>query len=386
MVDIETIIIGAGIHGTCIAHLLNKSNIEVSLIDTHGCFLVEWKKNTSVLGMSHLRSPYAHNIANNHIELLQHSLKRGEQIGDRPSLEAFNSHCKKLVEGLENIFPGRVHEITRNGCTSGWKVNYTNNHSKKTMTTKNVVLAIGSSGNLNIPEWALDMQNSNLPVYHIFSPEFSLENLPQETENVLVIGGGISAGQLALKLSGNYNVTIQTRKEFEQRNFDASRGYLGPTYLTPFRKLPYEERRKVIVDARRGGTIPKYVMNSLRKRIDNCNIQHIITDKTPFSENDKLILENQEYDAIILATGYSKSRPGGKLVDKLVKSNKIMVTRDGDLVVEKGKVYSETGEVIQGLYVTGALAQIYYGPFSGNIWGAQRAGEDILEDINGNYT
>ncbi|MDJ0819244.1 MAG: FAD/NAD(P)-binding protein, partial [Desulfobacterales bacterium] len=60
------LIIGGGIHGTFMAnllvHQLGVRRDDLRVVDPHDMLLAAWSRNTDNCGMSHLRSPAAHNI------------------------------------------------------------------------------------------------------------------------------------------------------------------------------------------------------------------------------------------------------------------------------------------------------------------------------------
>ena len=77
----------------------------------------------------------------------------------------------------------------------------------------------------------------------------------------LVVGGGISAVQTALRLAKeNQTVQLVTRHPLRKHQFDSDPGWLGPKFMCGFeRERDLVRRRAIISDARhRGGTPWQY--------------------------------------------------------------------------------------------------------------------------------
>ena len=85
-------------------------------------------------------------------------------------------------------------------------------------------------------------------------------------ETVAVVGGGISAGQVALRLQDEGNIVhLISRHEMKEHQFDSDPGWLGPKYMTGFLKeKDLNKRRKIISKARHRGSVPPDVNHSLR--------------------------------------------------------------------------------------------------------------------------
>lgn len=88
-----------------------------------------------------------------------------------------------------------------------------------------IVLALGQSHQLNLPEWCLkDCSHTS----HIFSDSFSWD-LTKQAKSIAIIGGGISAIQAALYAhSQNIEVHLISRHALRRHQFDSDPGWLGP--------------------------------------------------------------------------------------------------------------------------------------------------------------
>ena len=86
-------------------------------------------------------------------------------------------------------------------------------------------------------------------------------------ETVVVVGGGISAGQVALRLLGDgHQVHLVSRHAFREHQFDSDPGWLGPKYMAAFEREPdVARRRQIISEARHKGSVPPDVLSGLKR-------------------------------------------------------------------------------------------------------------------------
>ena len=241
---------------------------------------------------------------------------------------------------------------------------------------KNVVLAMGASEQPFWPKWA---KNGGDRVHHIFDPKFL--GLPTKRESIAVVGGGISAGQVALRLQKQGNeVHLVSRHEIREHQFDSEPGWLGPRYMNGFSKeKDLNNRRKMITHARHRGSLPPAVNNSLQQAIisdqitrHECGISDLklVTDGICLEMNDGSTLQVEH---ILLATGFATNRPGGKFVDQLIETASLPCSECGYPIVDETLCWHP------GIYVSGPLAELELGPSSRNISGARRAAKRIVK-------
>jgi len=74
-------------------------------------------------------------------------------------------------------------------------------------------------------------------IHHLFEPKF--DGWPSEQpETVAVIGGGITTGQVALRLAQEgHRVHLIARHALRQHHFDSDPGWLGPKHMTKFSRV-----------------------------------------------------------------------------------------------------------------------------------------------------
>ncbi|KAB2333304.1 FAD-dependent oxidoreductase [Cytobacillus depressus] len=387
----EWVIIGGGIQGVTLAVYLLKTGKEkvdtLAIIDRNHEPLANWKRNTKMISMPYLRSPSVH-----HLDVDPFSLqsfckkgyyhKRTAFYGPykRPSLEMFNDHCEHLVNDLsikETWVQGDVQGALK--TNEGWKVHLKNGRE---IQSKKLVLAIGIGEQLNIPDWAIDLDSQSLGrIYHIFDetmPEFDAMKTP-----ITIVGGGITSIHLALRLSELYpsQVTLLKRHPFRIHDFDSDPGWLGPKRQNAYRnESSFVKRREDILNARHRGSIPHDLYIKLINRVKSeslaviegevarCEVKN--SDVQLFDYDGKIIAKT---GTVLLATGYLSSLPGGEWIKPMIETMELPCAECGYPIVTKALQWGPD------LYVTGALAELEMGPIARNISGARQAAERIVK-------
>ncbi|MEO1480745.1 MAG: FAD/NAD(P)-binding protein [Myxococcota bacterium] len=351
--SIEWLIIGAGLHGAHLAiRLLERGIPSVRVVDPAG-FFETWRTRTSRLAMSHLRSPSVHNIGVRPMDLENFAGRRRGRfrgIYARPRLDLFNDHCDHLVKtyGLERLLI--QDRVTRLDLQSGRAKAQL--ESGSTVSAEKVVLALGS------PEPARPDRLKHHP--HVFDDDWQP---PNPRGSATVVGGGISAVQLALSLSeSGIDVELVSRHRIREANFDSDPCWLGPTCMDSFSRVEsMRSRRALIRKARNRGTVPPDIKRALsrakqQKRVRLRTSQHLDGLTGP----------------VLLATGFATGRPGGELVEDLVQRQGLPVAPCGFPIL------SPTLRWDDRLWVCGALAELELGPVARNIAGARRAADRIV--------
>ena len=382
---LDWLIIGGGIHGVHIAaRLLKEAHVpptKLRIVDPGLRLLARWRACTETTGMTNLRSPSVH-----HLDIDPWALQRyaGRQKAkkrrffappySRPDLTLFNAHCDQLINecGLDER-----HVQTRAiGCSVTGDAVAVSLANGQILSSANVVLAIGASEQPAWPEW---VPNSKYRVQHVFDPDF--EGWSTSSENVIVIGGGISAGQVALRLSDQgHHVHLVSRHGFCLHQFDSDPGWLGPKFMSNFsQERDVDRRRALITKARHRGSVPPDVHLGLERAVQGkgFNIYESEVDSVVDRDNgvtmqltNGVVIEAQQ---ILLATGFSAQRPGGDFVDNLVRSQSLACAQCGYPIVDDALRWHPR------IYVSGPLAELELGPVSRNIAGARRAGDRLVK-------
>ena len=380
---VDWLIIGGGIHGVHVAaRLIGEAQVDpssVRILDPGSELLWRWRRCTATTGMSHLRSPGVH-----HLDLEPFSLvhfagpRRNRPRGllklpyDRPSLALFNDHCDRVIErfGLRDLHL-RGHATLCDADDHGVGVTMC---TGERLEAKRVVLALGAGDQPHRPSWApLDPR-----VRHIFGHDFQWPE--DDGEPCVVVGGGISAAQVALRAAGETREThLVVRGPIRVHKFDSDPGWLGPKLFPEFRSLRHpDDRRGVIQRARNRGSVTPEVHRDLKQavasgslRIHEAEVHRVETASQGLAV---LLSDEQSLRAghLFLATGFDSRRPGGKLIDELVDSAGLPCASCGYPVVDPLLRWHPR------IHVTGPLAELELGPIARNIAGARRAGDRLV--------
>lgn len=386
---LEWIIIGGGVQGVTLAlHLLKSKKVTIdklAIIDRNAEPLVNWKQNTKKISMPFLRSPFVHHLDEDPYSLQTYVKKHAYTKQTvfygpykRPSLSLFNEHCDFLVKEMslkDAWVKGDVSKVMKS--RDGWQVELKDGQK---VLSKKVVIAIGVGEQLNIPSWASPLIKQSQNIFHIFNK--TLLNTEQLERDIAIVGGGITAAHLAIKLSQLFpkHVTLLMRHPFRVHDFDSDPGWLGPKKQNAYQKLDsYLHRRNEITTARNKGSVPREIymkLKALEKR-ESLSIKDIEISQGE-RENNKLLLLDKDNELIVkagtvlLATGFLLALPGREWIEPMVNSYKLPTSECGYPIVNHDLQWDKD------LYVTGALAELEIGPIARNISGARQAAERII--------
>lgn len=381
----DWVIVGGGIHGVHVAlRLIAEAGVErerLCLVDPAERLLARWRECTEVTGMAYLRSPIVHHLGPGELTLERFVQGLADQPPglfaepyDRPYLGLFNSHSEHLIQSFgleERHVQGRVER-----CSVGDEGVLLELSGGQRLASRRVVLALGASEEPHWPAWA---PRGDARVQHVFTPGF--DGWPTDgAERVAVVGGGITAAQVAIRLAADgHGVRLVSRHPIREHQFDAEPGWFGPKYMTGFRRTrDYGERRAQISTARHTGSIPPDVHQALCYREDRGEVDRVeagIEELTCGSDGVRVQLSTGaelEVERVLLATGFTRTRPGGRLVDDLRDSASLRCAPCGYPIVDRALRWHPR------VHVTGPLAELELGPVARNIAGASRAADRIV--------
>lgn len=384
----DWLVIGGGIHGCTISTYLIKHGIvrneKLCIIDPHSEPMARWKRNTERIGMPYLRSPFVH-----HIDVHPFSLQQFGKISEvhnqfygvykRPSLPLFNEHSDQIISDTnikKSWYKGIVVNVQRG--KAGWEIT---TEKGNVIQSKNMVIAISVNEQLLIPDWAKELaSHSPNRVHHIFDDK--LMDLKEMKPPIAIIGGGITAAHLAIRMSKEFpgEVTLIKRHPFRIHDFDSDPGWLGLKRQGPYRKVKdYSIRREQIKEARLKGSVPKDVLHKVR-RLESEEKLHVVDGEVNSFAMEQGYLTlgvgamSFQVQHVILATGFSPTRPG-KWVEQLIQEESLRCAHCGYPIVNKHLQWCPH------LYVMGPLAELEIGPIARNISGARQAAERIVASL-----
>lgn len=384
--------IGGGVQGTFVSHVLSVrlgvSRDDIRVLDPHVNPLARWQQTTDACGMRFLRSPAAHHVGIRTNELLDWTRAncpdwRREYLQPylRPSLACWNAHAKSVIDEhrLEEMrIRGSALDIHRSDDGS-----FHVQTSVESIHSKRIVLATGNSQPLHYPALPVDSDLAGERIRHLFDPAFRRSDI-QAGENVVIVGSGVSAAQLAIRLAGEQGCRIQVLTDgMPQLSwFDSDPGWNGPRLLSRLAAIADpEERQRMVSEARIRGSFPGDTAASLLE----CTILGKMTMLTGRLEsvcqagNCVHLRFNDEHlttDRLVFATGFSTAVPAAPLVGQLSARLGLPVSSCGWPVVNQ---YCEWAA---GVLVCGALAQLELGPVSRNISGIRSFARRLVERYN----
>lgn len=394
MSNFEYVVIGGGIHGTHIANkVVNDLGLdasELAVFDPEGYGEV-FDQRTSDSGTEYLRSPEVHHVAENPFNLKAYAegRNRDEELVSngsnplRPSTELFMDHLDYVVKS-NNLEESLIEDYVTDLRQDDTLIVET---EEDTYAAENAVLAIGN-GRLNYPDFAQELPES-APVSHVFDSGFRSEDAQRYDGETVVVGGSITAGQLSGLLSRKCEggVTMMSRSPIELELVEAEPEWINWSHIEDeLHDLETEERHQRIQEESYDGTMPEYVWNDLKDCLDEGNLR-IWHDEVSELEYDGKTLDLEtgkgreiEDAQVVLATGF-ESIYEHPFVGEAAENLNLARTENIEMPVlndENLRWKKEDGRDSR-LQVSGKLAEGTVGPFAGNIAGARRAAERIVE-------
>jgi thioredoxin reductase len=384
---IEWLIIGGGLQGTYLSNLLvhgaNMDRDQVRVLDPYATPLANWQRLTHNCGMHYLRSPSTHNIDLGILSLYRFARSsEGEPFAkflppyNRPSLALFQQHCQKVLRDRQlNLLriQGRALAVKKRQSKVAIE---TENGS---LSTRHLILAIGLNEQPLWPDWAGHLQGQDLPIQHVFDPQYSRDQLG-EVPRIVIVGGGLTGVQTALAISREKKseLILLTKHPLWVNNLDFDPCWIGPKCLRGFHQTPMADRRPLVEAARYKGSITQEVHIQLQQAIDAGRIRVQVAHIFRVREHRSGLLISTsdgeiQADHILLATGFESRRPGGTLIDQMIEEFDLKCASCGYPVIGPDLRWHEQ------IFLTGPLAELQLGPATRNIVGARNAGRQLLQ-------
>ena len=395
--NIPITIIGGGIHGISIAHRLLRdmpaAAKHLAIVDRHPQPLAQWKRKTERQGMTFLRSPVVHHITSEALGIVEYAERHNRTAElappySQPSTALFWDFCEETVSkirttGHEVFYRFEVAKLRwdRGAGRFPFRLISTNNQGFRSSC---VILAIGSDDCAYVPPEFTEWQRQ-YPEKILHASQFSVncERL-NDNGNIVIVGGGLTAGTLARSLSERgHHVVLIARKQLKTEQFDFPPRWLGPKALAEFgsASLHFRQRYQIIKENRGEGSITPDVMETLKNTANvhiypKTYIRNIVAAK-----DDSLQVETTRgriayVSRVILATGYRFNLHRYRFLTELIAQHGIPLVcglpcLDVDLQLHP----------IQNLFGSGTIAQLQVGPAAGNIAGARLAYERFREKL-----
>lgn len=376
----EWIVLGAGPHGVHMTCSLLNAGIphrDILLLDRYPEPLYAWTRRTGVLGMDYLRSTVVH-----HLDVCPWSLERyaKERYGkpenwsarpyQRPAYQLFQEHCRWVMAKyrIDNAYSQVEVESVRREIDGTFLVQA----GDRAFRGRNLILCLGQP-KPRYPEW---VEPGDPRVYHLLG---EAESPSERDVRMVVLGAGMSGAQFCLDRARGHSMTLLTPHPLRTHDFDADPCWIGPKCLNEdFWSLTAEEKRKTIAEARQPGTLNDQVFQDLTRAISDGEIQFRLATVQGMTPGGLYLNDGSTlaFDRLVLATGFEKNRPGGRLVSNLINELQLPTASCGYPLTDSNLQWTE------GLFVTGGLAELTLGPVSRNITGARSAAKLITQCLS----
>ncbi len=395
---LDCAVIGGGLHGTTIARrMLEETLVEhsgLAILDPHNDLLRAFRERARNCGMETMRSTFVHHLGADPFSLesfaegngRSYELEPTVDYPPRPTLDLFLDHAEMVLERaglrechLQSAVTGI--EETDDGLLLDTTVG--------PLETRTAILAIGQAEQLCIPSWAEGVSG----VEHVWGSFDRTESV----DRTIVVGGGITAGQLAAELSADEQVVLCSRHPLEWEVTEADPRWINwPHIEEHLHDAPpgSAERLERISTVRNDGTMPPYLYETLKDRatagqlfVEQGTVETTaLEDPTDDEEESRVVLTLESGrrfigDRVVLATGFDDAFDH-PLVDSVAETLGLERGHRGVPVLDDDTLaWRHTDGETAPLYVSGAMAQGTVGPFAGNIPGARRSGDRICPAV-----
>ena len=391
-------IIGGGVHGVHIAtRLLQTGAVDpdnLCILDPEG-LLDSLRRKCRQCGMETFRSPYVHHVGADPFSLREFARERGREDELRPSAVGANRPTVSLFFDHADWVCDRHNLADRHIDTRATAVDPRQSavHIDTThgsFSSKWCVHAVGHGGTTNRPTWA---QNCASPaVTHVWEQSFDPESI-DETAAVGVVGGGITAAQLATTLAElpGRTVTLFARSPFRVELREASTEWMhasGAVDQLHEHPAGSQARAEIVDRAHRDGSIPPHVFDRLRKAFDREQVALERSEIDTATDAGGTVVVTCEdgsaycLDALVCATGFGLPYDG-ELLQSLAQRSTLQTGYRGAPVLDDDTLrWLRTDGPPSQVMVSGAAARQTLGPFAGNVIGARRAATLITDTID----
>ncbi|KAK9768241.1 hypothetical protein K7432_001263 [Basidiobolus ranarum] len=411
---------------------------KVMVIDPNGDWMRNWKKNFSTLQISHLRSPIFFHLDPFDSQGLREFAERNDRISELTNIESiyqsknvairmnkrfknhnvFNERDRdRFVLPSSALFLDYCHEMISRYKMDGlvkqasvvdiepvkvpgslshiYRVHLSNG---EVVIANKVISAIGPGTNRRTPEWVEGVGNTHPldSLVHAYDMDPSkISRKAASTDQLLIVGGGLTAGHLAIIAAskGYKKIIMISRSHFRTQQFDVEiswMGRYGKVSMAEFwGETNEKERLKILRQARKGGSITPQVMQKLNQLMKDGVLEMIPTTQVnqaiwcSSSNNWKVELTNDtniSASAIWLSTGRCQNSEIN--LNREIAFKKVIDQLNVKLI-EGLPVVTEDLRLAAGenIFIMGAFAALQLGPNALNLIGARSGSERIASAI-----
>jgi pyruvate/2-oxoglutarate dehydrogenase complex dihydrolipoamide dehydrogenase (E3) component len=388
---LDLIIIGGGLQGTILSHLLTATGAlepeRLAVVDPGDKPFRVWRVRTAATEMTHLRSPSSHHSDLSFHALRDYARRTGRYGADtfvgpyeRPALAVFNDHCREVFERNRLDRYRRKATVTAVLPAEGAMIGtaMTVETDAGSLTAKRVLFAVGRESAPVVPEAFQAITGASS--MHLYAPGYDAAALMAAPE-AAIIGGGISALQLALRREAEgLATTVISPHPLRVSQFDSDPCFIGPRCLASFDTLTAaEERSRVLAAAGNPGSVPPDIAVRFAAAVEKGAIGFVVgtvASATGEAGGYELRLDDGSpairADRLVFATGFEATLDPEGLIARTARELELPVDRSGRPVTDRCLRWHPR------IFVTGAAAELSIGPAAANIIGAHLAARRIV--------
>lgn len=311
-------------------HHKHHRKLRICVIDPNKQWLHQWKENFDQLRIKHLRSPalahpnmfdssalltYHNSCKYNNTSNDKHSLYSSKCSDTRqlnglgaetrvglwhlPSTALFTDFCDKVSQNLPHRYLHGYATDIKTGKNKNYILDWVDASGvHQILTSRRVILAMGTVGKPVVPRGLI-----NCPVVRWNEPDaFTLENRTTiKKRHILVVGGGLTAVQAALRIVDNGHTCILcSRRPLQEKHFDIPVEWFDRRTtnkcLSKFYHDTIENRLHQLKEARNGGSIPEMYLQRIEENKNKleCWVGDVEYDKERNSmTNNKIDIQFQ---------------------------------------------------------------------------------------------
>lgn len=380
---LDVLIIGSGPLGMTTAVCLCRRGMPpagLRLLDPHPEPLACWRRRAEAVCMPELRSPAWYHIDPRPASLMAYAAAKGRALDSsdqRPSLQLFEDHTRQVIteSGLDHAGVTGTAQGFAPVC-NGWRVAT----GRDALYARSVVLALGNGEHGDWPHWARSLERRGVLIGHVLESEDRF----WQTGTVAVVGGGLSAAQVAVAAARNGQSVVMFVKRLPRiANFDFDPKWFCDDAPSVFRSAyPVERRTAALARARNPGSVPPATAECLaryrgegpgRIRLVSESIERVAAR----GSGVRFFLATSTIDAdhVVLATGFDRHLPGSGWLERTARALGLPVAPSGHPVLDAWLQWAP------GLYVCGALAELEVGPAARGLAGGRQAGRLIAQHL-----
>lgn len=390
---VELAIVGGGIIGCGVACQILQNipflRNRIVILDSQSHLVQNYFNLMSNTGQKVMRSPYEHQIAPDgnlqmldfarlHLSMLSEIERKQVKLGlsgqrSIVPLDIFIAHTTHVI-GVYNLnefaYQFTVESISKGNQAEDdrWIIKSKNGYSVK---AKAVILA---TGNQTAP-WNQILTMARRQYSDRVQSAYKQIRQIESGETIVVVGSGLTAGHVILKiLQAKAHPVWIVRSEERYRCADFDTAYFRSEGIAHFRRLPTEEKVRVLAEENRGSLMLEFVhlFEALEETSQiqvyrGSTVEHV--GETSAGKLDIHLSSGAAVaaDRIIVATGLV---PNHQLLpeETLLLDEKYPLLNEDTLEVKD----------LKNFHVAGALASLALGPAAKNIDGLRLASEIIL--------